>query len=102
MIGPINDTIWPDVFDGTESVETPTDTEEFDACAKLVRSLDVDNTASAVYDIDIPSVAVAFGGNLPKKFVIYITQNCTTTTTAGLAAAGSTVDVTGSYFNVAA
>jgi len=102
LIGPINDTTWPDVFDGTESAETPTDTEEFVACAKIARVLDVDDTASAVYDIDIPSAKAVFGGNLPKKFVIYVTGNCTTTTTAQFAAAGSTVDVTGSYYNIAA
>jgi len=102
LIGPLDDSTWPDVFDGTEAAETPTDTEEFDGYARLARVLDVDNTASATYDIDIPSAATIFGGNLPKKFVIYISQNCSTTTTAGLAAAGSTVTITGSYFNVAA
>ena len=102
LVGPVDDTTWPDVFDGTESAETPTDTEELDAYAVPARVLDVDNTASAVYDIAIPSVAAVFGGNVPKKFVIYITGNCTSTTTAQFAAAGSAVYVTGSYYNIAA
>lgn len=102
LIGPIDDSTWPDVFDGTQSAETPTDTEEFDGYAKIARVLDVDNTASATYDIDIPSAAAVFGYNLPKKFVIYVTGNATTTTTAQFAAAGSTVSVTGSYYNVSA
>lgn len=101
LVGPTDDTTWPDVFDGTESTETPTDTEELEACARLARVLTVDNTASATYVIDIPSVAAVFGGNLPKKFVIYVTGNATTTTTAQFAAAGSAVYVTGSYYNVA-
>jgi hypothetical protein len=102
LIGPIDDSTWPDVFDGTESVETPTDTEEFEGYAKIARVLDVDNSASAAYDIDIPSAAAVFGYNLPKKFVIFVTGNCTTTTTAQFAASGSTVTVTGSYYNVSA
>jgi hypothetical protein len=102
LIGPTDDTTWPDVFDGTESAETPTDTEEFAACARLASLLTVDNTASATYVMNIPSVAAVFGGTVPKKFVIYVTGNASTTTTAQFAAAGSAVYVTGSYFNVAA
>lgn len=102
LIGPVDDTTWPDVFDGTESTETPTDTEEFDGYAISARVLTVDNTASATYQIVIPSVKAVFGGNVPKKFVIYITGNVATTTAAQFAAAGSTVIVTGSYYNVAA
>lgn len=102
LIGPIDDSTWPDVFDGTESTETITDTEELDACAVLARTLTVDNTASAVYDIQIPSVAACFGGNVPKKFVIFVTGNAATSTNAQFAASGSTVNVTGSYYNVAA
>lgn len=100
LIGPTDDTTWPDVFDGTESTETPTDTEELDACAKLAAVLTVDNTASATYVMTIPSVAAVFGGNVPKKFVIYLTGNATTTTTAQFASSGSAVYVTGSYLNV--
>lgn len=102
LIGIMDDTTWPDVFDGTESVETPTDTEEFEGYARLARVLTVDNTASATYQISIPSAKAVFGGNVPKKFIVYITGNVTTTTTAQLAASGSAVYVTGSYYNVSA
>lgn len=101
LIGPTDDSTWPDVFDGTQSVETPTDAEELAACGRLAAVLTVDNTASATYVMNVPSVAAVFGGNLPKKFSIYVTGNCTTTTTAQFASSGSAVFVTGSYFNVA-
>ena len=97
VIGQFADGVWPDVFDGTESAETATDDEELAACGKLARVITVDNTASATYDADIPSVAALFGGNLPNKFVLFVTGNATTTTTAQFAAAGSTVNVIGSY-----
>lgn len=102
LVGPTDDSNWPDVMDGTESTETWTDTEERDAAAILAASIDVDNSASATYEIHVPSVASAFGGNLPKKFVIFITTDCATGTNAAFASSGSVVTVTGSYQNVAA
>ena len=102
LVGPTDDSAWPDVIDGTESTESFTDTEERDAVAILAGVIDVDNTASATYEIHVPSVAAAFGGNLPKKFVIFITGDAATSTNAQLASSGSVVTVTGSYENVAA
>lgn len=101
LIGPTDDSAWPDVIDGTESTETWTDTEERDACAILAAEIAVDNTASATYEIHVASVAQFFGGNLPKKFSIFITGDAATSTNAQLASSGSVVTVTGSYLNVA-
>ena len=75
LVGPVDDTTWPDVFDGSESPETVTDTEIRDAICLLGAMTITDNTASDVYYLDCPSVAQVFGGNLPKKFVIFITLN---------------------------
>lgn len=97
----INDSLWPNVFDGTESVKTWTDTEELDAAAILAKEIVVDNSASAVYDVIIPSMKAVFGGTLPKKYALFVTGNATTTTTAQLASSGSTVTVRSSYKNVA-
>lgn len=101
LVGPLDDSTWPDVFDGTESTETVTDTEMRDAVCRLGASTATDNTASDVYYLDCPSVRAVFGGNLPKKFVIFITHTVHTTTNA-IAASGNQVTVTGSYENVAA
>ncbi len=97
LVGPLDDSTWPDVFDGTESVETITDTEMRDAICRLGAITATDTTNSDVYYLDCPSAAAVFGGNLPKKFVIFITQS----TAQNLAASGNQVTITGSYETVA-
>lgn len=101
LVGMLDDSTWPDVFDGTESAETITDTEMRDAIALLCASSVVDTGASDIYYLDCPSVAATFRGNMPAKFVIYITGNPTTTTTAAFATSGSQVTVKGVSANVA-
>lgn len=102
LFGMLDDSTWPDVMDGTESTETWTDTEELESACILAAVATVDNTASATYDLQIPSVAAAFGGNLPAKFGIFIAGDAATATNAQLASSGSTVVIKGSYQNVAA
>lgn len=97
LVAPLDDTTWPDVFDGTESAETVTDSEIRDAICKLGEVTQTDTTASRVYYLDLPSVAAVFGGNLPKKFVIFLTHS----TGAALASSGNQVTVVGSYATVA-
>lgn len=98
LVGPLDDTTWPDVFDGTESVETLTDAEMRDAICLLGAMTVTDTTNSDVYYLDCPSAKAVFGGNLPKKFVIFITHS----TGQNLAASGNQVTVVGSYSTVAA
>jgi hypothetical protein len=86
------------VFDGTESAETVTDMEIRDAVCKFGALTQTDTTASRVYYLDCPSAKKAFGGHLPAKFVIFITQSTGTT----LETTGQQVTIKGSYFNVAA
>lgn len=97
LVGPLDDSNWPDVFDGTESAETVTDSEIRDAICLLGAMTVNDTTASRAYFLDCPSVAAVFGGNLPKKFVIFITQATGTT----LETTGNQVTVTGSFATVA-
>ena len=102
LFQPLDDTpTWPDTMDGTESAETWTDEEERDSACILAKEITVDNTASAIYDTIVPSVAAVFGGNMPQKYGIYISGNATTTTTAQFAASGSQVTVKSSYKTVA-
>lgn len=98
----LNDTpAWPDIFSsGTEATEgaaTVTDTEERDSAMRLVASIPVDNTASAVYTFPPTSLAEAFGGSLPTDVAIFVSHNCSTTTTAGLASSGSALYITPIY-----
>lgn len=99
LVGPKDDSTWPDVFDGTESTETVTDTEVREAICLLGASTVTDTTASQYYYLDCPSAAAVFNGNLPKKFVVFITQS----TGAALETTGdpNQVYVTGSYRVVA-
>lgn len=98
LVGMLDDTTWPDVFDGTQSAETITDTEIRDAICFWGASTATDTTASRVYPLDCPSVRAAFRGYLPAKFVVFITQS----TGAAFAATGNQVTVKGTYRNVAA
>jgi hypothetical protein len=104
VVPALNDTpTWPATASGTIGTEGAlsfTDTEERDSLCELIAQIAVDNTASAVYAKVCGEIAGRFGNALPPYFALYISQNCTTTTTAGLAAAGSAVYATpiiGSY-----
>ena len=97
LVAELDDATFPDVFDGTESAETVTDTEIRDAICRLGAFTQTDTTASRVYYLDCPSVAAVFGGNLPRKFVIFITQS----TVAALETTGNQVTIKGRYETVA-
>ena len=99
LIAPLNDTpTWPASASGTIGTEGAisfTDTEERDAACTWLASIAVDNTASAIMPFPMRAIAAQFGGELPTHFVVFVAQNCTTTTTAGLAASGSAIYRTG-------
>jgi len=93
LVGMLDDSTWPDVFDGTQSAETITDTEIRDGIALRCAVTATDTTASRVYYLDCPSVARVFGGNLPAKFVIFIAQS----TASALQSSGNQVTIKGRY-----
>lgn len=94
----LDDATWPGGFDGTESTETtPLDDANGTAAgAVLLKAISTDTTASQVYRSHPVSVAAAFGGVCPERFVLFITQS----TTQALAASGNQVTIKGVYFNV--
>lgn len=98
LVGQLDDSTWPDVFDGTESTETITDAEMRDAICHLGAITQTDTTNSDVYYLRCPSVKRIFGGNMPSRFVVFISQS----TGQNLAASGNQVTVKGSYYNVSA
>jgi hypothetical protein len=75
LVAELEDSTWPDVFDGTESGETVTDTEIRDAICRPAAWTATDTTASRTYYLNCPSVAAVFGGVCPRKFVVFITQS---------------------------
>ena len=105
VIASLNDTpTWPATASGTIGTEGAlsfTDTEERDTLCRLLGSITVDNTASAIYTFPQTGIAQLFGGVMPTHHAIYVAQNCSTTTTAGLASSGSAVYHTPVYYTVA-
>lgn len=81
VVAPIADDLsstvtWPDVFDGTSSAETTTSAGVLAGCARLGAVLNVDtNTSDRVYACAPFSVAALFGGQLPPRYVLFITHN---------------------------
>ena len=82
---------------GTEGTVSFVDSEERDAACVLLASITVDNTASAVLPLGQRAIANLFGGTMPTHFCFYVSQNASTTTTAGLAAAGTALYYTPKY-----
>lgn len=85
VAGIYDDTTWPDVLDGTNSDETITSTQIRDAALKLAAVIPTNNTSDRTYWFGPISVAALFGGALPKKWDVWVTQN----TAVALNATGS-------------
>jgi hypothetical protein len=65
---------YPDPFDGIDSAETATSRNWLMAAAKLAVVVTFDATANQVYGIAPFSVAQLYGGNVPKRWGLFITQ----------------------------
>lgn len=97
LVAMLDDSTWPDVFDGTASTETVTTAGIRDHICRLGAACATTTTNSVVYFLDCPSVAQVFNGNCPKKFVVFISHSMV----GALAAAGNQLTYVGSYANVA-
>ncbi len=71
----IGDSAYPDVFDGTASAETVTSAEIRDSCLKLVHTISTTTTANQVYPFTGIGLAQWFGGVMPPKWFVFITQS---------------------------
>lgn len=102
VLAALNDTpTWPATSSGTIGTEGAlafVDTEERDALARVLCSIVVDNSASAIYTFPPTGIAQLFGGVVPPYHALYVAQNCSTTTTAGLASSGSAIYYTPAYW----
>lgn len=100
VVGLMDDSTYPDVFDGTDSAESVTSAGVGSAFLKLGAVILVDATTSnRTYAFEVGSVRAVFGGVLPKKFVVFVAHN----TGVSLNSTGSNhqVTVTGEYATVA-
>lgn len=97
FVAPLDDSTWPDVFDGTPSAETVTNTAVRDAICVWAAATATTATNSVVYYLDCKSVKAAFFGYMPKKFVVFITHSMV----GALASSGHQVTSVGKYQNAA-
>jgi len=74
-VGSWDGTNWPDVFDGTDSDETITSANHKASICRFVSSMSTDATSDRTYYFGPTSIASAFGGTLPPKFVIFVVHN---------------------------
>lgn len=83
--------VWPDLFssgtEGSEGAATVHDEEQRDCGLRLLWSCVVDTGTSEVYVMPPTSLAEAFGGIVPAKWALFVTQD----TGQALHSAGSAV-----------
>lgn len=75
VVGLIEDSTYPDVFDGTDSAETVTSVQIRDSCMRLATVIATNNTSDRTYWFAPVSIAALFGGAMPKKFVVFVTHS---------------------------
>lgn len=76
VVGMRDDTTWPDVFDGTGSAETITSADVKAGICRPAAVLGVNAaTSNVAYYFGPISVALLFGGVVPRKFVVFVTHN---------------------------
>lgn len=84
----LEDTLWPDVLDGTDSAETFSSVDAKNSGGKVAGVVNASvATNDAVYPFGPVSVAQLFGGVCPRKFVVFVTHDIQTSTNALAAAA---------------
>lgn len=99
LVAMLDDSTWPDVFDGTDSAETITSVGVMSSAMKLASLILVDATTSdRVYYFDAGYVSSYFNGVCPPKFVVFVTHN----TGVNLNSTGSNHQITiaGQYTNL--
>jgi hypothetical protein len=74
-VGSWDGTNWPDVFDGTNSAETITSANHKNAICRFVAEMATDSTSDRTYHFGPVLMSSVFGGDIPPKFVLFITQN---------------------------
>ncbi len=74
-VGSWDGTNWPDVFDGTDSTETITSADIKASICRLLSVMATANTSDRTYHFGPVSVASAFGGVVPPKFVIFVVHS---------------------------
>lgn len=75
VVGQLDDTTWPDVFDGTDSNETITSVGIKATICRPAAVIATNNTSDRTYPFGPVSVASLFGGVCPRRFVVFVVHN---------------------------
>lgn len=75
VVAILDDSTWPDVFDGTASAETVTSVNIKNMICRVASDITISSVTAQAYPFGPVSVAALFGGSLPKKFVVFVTHN---------------------------
>lgn len=99
VVGLMEDSTYPDVFDGTDGDEDLVTAGRRNSICKQVAVMVVTATSDVTYYFGPVSVASCFGGVVPKKFVVFVVHD----TAVNLNSAGSNhaIYVTPVYSTVA-
>lgn len=91
VVAALNDTpTWPAVSSGTLGTEGAlafADTYRRNALARILWSIDADNTASAIYTFPPMGIAALFNGWVPPYHCLFVAANLGTTTAASFSSA---------------
>jgi len=75
VVGPLNDSTWPDVFDGTDSAETVSSSGVRDSVCRLAAVMATNATSDFDNYFGPVSVASLFGGVLPRAIGGFVVHN---------------------------
>ena len=74
-IGSIDGSLWPDVFDGTASAETISLASVKSSVCRFVANMATVATSDEDYYFGPVLLSSVFGGDIPPKFVLFVTHN---------------------------
>jgi hypothetical protein len=74
-VGSIDGTLWPDVFDGTNSAETISSSSIKASVCRFVANMATTSTSNVNYEFGPVLLSSVFGGDIPPKWVLFVTHN---------------------------
>lgn len=74
-IGSPDGTLWPDVFDGTNSAETISLASVKASICRFVANMATTSTSDEDYYFGPVLLSSVFGGDIPPKFVLFVVHN---------------------------
>ena len=75
VVGSWDGTTYPDTFSSSDAGRTPTTANHKNSVCRFIAEMATDATSNQTYHFGPVSVASAFGGVMPVKFVVYVVHN---------------------------